>query len=194
MLGFFRRVINSKAGLVITFITLGVIALAFAAGDVTGLHPGGGGMTKTTVARVGDAAIGEAQLKQRVGDQLNQIRQQTVREGIPFEEAFCLADFAASFQRAVADVLVDHTRIAAQEIGIRQIALAGGVAANRSLRRQMQIMAEETGLSLTIPPLILCTDNAAMVAAQGYRDLLAGRFADRSLNARSSLALEESFY
>ncbi|MFT3977116.1 MAG: SurA N-terminal domain-containing protein [Sphingomonas bacterium] len=83
MLGFFRRVINSKAGLVITFITLGVIALAFAAGDVTGLHPGGGGMTKTTVARVGDAAIGEAQLKQRVGDQLNQIRQENPSIDMP---------------------------------------------------------------------------------------------------------------
>lgn len=76
MLGFFRRIINSKAGLVITFLTLGVIAIAFAAGDVTGLASGSGGMTKTTVARVGRVAIGEAQLKQRVGDQLNQLRQE----------------------------------------------------------------------------------------------------------------------
>jgi len=133
-------------------------------------------------------------LKTAALNQLNQIRQQAGREGISFEEAFCLADFAASFQRAVADVLVDHTRLAARETGIQQIALAGGVAANRSLRRQMQIMADETGLALTIPPLILCTDNAAMIAAQGYRDFMAGRIADRSLNARSSLALEESFY
>ncbi|WEK42330.1 MAG: SurA N-terminal domain-containing protein [Candidatus Sphingomonas colombiensis] len=76
MLGFFRRITNSKIGLVITFGVLGMIALAFAAGDVTGLRSGPGGMTKTTVARIGNTSIGEAQLKQRVTDQLNEIRQQ----------------------------------------------------------------------------------------------------------------------
>jgi len=126
-------------------------------------------------------------------NQINQIRQMAAREGSPFEDRFVLADFAASFQKAVADVLVEHTRIASRQIGIRQIAMAGGVAANRMLRRQMQEMAEQEHLSLTIPPLILCTDNAAMIAAAGFRDYLAGRFASRSLNARSSLAMEELF-
>ncbi|MFW2852071.1 SurA N-terminal domain-containing protein [Sphingomonas sp. TX0543] len=83
MLGFFRRLINSKVGLVITFVILGMIALAFAAGDVTGLRSGSGGMTKTTVARIGNTAIGEAQLKQRVTDQLNEIRQQNPAIDMP---------------------------------------------------------------------------------------------------------------
>ena len=83
MLGFFRRITNSKIGLVITFVTLGMIALAFAAGDVTGLSAGSGGMTKTTVARIGNVAIGEAQLKQRVGDQLNEIHQQNPGVDMP---------------------------------------------------------------------------------------------------------------
>lgn len=132
-------------------------------------------------------------LKTAALNQLNQVRQTAARDGVAFEERFCLADFAASFQKAVADVLVEHTQIAAREIGIRKIAMAGGVAANRTLRLQMQVMAQEASLSLTIPPLILCTDNAAMIAAAGYRDYIAGRFAGRSLNARSSLNLEESF-
>lgn len=133
-------------------------------------------------------------LKTAALNQINQIRQTAATDGVPFEERFNLADFAASFQYAVADVLVAHTRIAAQSIGIQQIALAGGVAANRTLRRLMQTMADQEKLSLTIPPLILCTDNAAMIAAAGFREFIAGRFADRTLNARSSLALEETFF
>ncbi|WP_298672702.1 peptidylprolyl isomerase [uncultured Sphingomonas sp.] len=76
MLGFFRRITNSKIGLIITFGVLAMIAVAFAAGDVTGLRSGSGAMTTTTVARIGNTVIGEAQLKQRVTDQLNEIRQQ----------------------------------------------------------------------------------------------------------------------
>ncbi len=132
-------------------------------------------------------------LKTAALNQLNQIAQARSRDQAALTAEFPLADFAASFQMAVAEVLVDHTREAARELGIRKIAMAGGVAANRTLRRRMQGMADEEGLRLTIPPTVLCTDNAAMIAAQGYRELLAGRLADRSLNARSSLDLSDVF-
>lgn len=132
-------------------------------------------------------------LKTAALNQLNQLRQQAASDGVDFAESFNLADFTASFQQAIAATLVEHTRAAARETGVRRVAIAGGVAANKALRSAMSVMAAEEELELTVPPLILCTDNAAMIAAAGHRDFLAGRFADRSLNARSSLDLEETF-
>jgi len=77
MLGFFRRIINSKAGVIVTFVLLGVIAFAFAAGDVTGLAGNSsGGIGGGTVASVGDARIGPAELRARVGTELEGFRQQ----------------------------------------------------------------------------------------------------------------------
>jgi len=77
MLGFFRRIINSKAGVIVTFVVLGVIAFAFAAGDVTGLRGGStGGIGGETVASVGSAKIGPAELRARVGTELDGFRQQ----------------------------------------------------------------------------------------------------------------------
>ncbi|CAN5431106.1 peptidylprolyl isomerase [soil metagenome] len=75
MLAFFRRIINSKLGIIITFVVLGVIALAFAAGDVTGLGHSAGGMTPTSVATVGKAKISEAQLTKDVKDALTDAQQ-----------------------------------------------------------------------------------------------------------------------
>ena len=77
MLGFFRRIINSKAGIVVTFIVLGVIALAFAAGDVTGLRTNGaGGMTADDVAKVGKTTLTAAELRARVQNEMETFRQQ----------------------------------------------------------------------------------------------------------------------
>jgi N6-L-threonylcarbamoyladenine synthase len=81
-------------------------------------------------------------------------------------------DAAASFQQAVVDVLVTKTVTAAKEYRVKQILLSGGVAANRLLRRQLQ---EESPIPLLVPPPILCTDNAAMVAACGYFYFQAGK-------------------
>lgn len=75
MLSFFRRLINSKLGIIVTFVVLGVIALAFAAGDVTGLR-GGTTATGTTVATVGKASISAAELRARVQTELENFRQQ----------------------------------------------------------------------------------------------------------------------
>jgi len=80
-------------------------------------------------------------------------------------EPLPVADLAASFQEAVVDVLTEKTRLAAAEFQVREVLLAGGVAANLRLR---QLMGERIDLSLRYPPLYLCTDNAAMVAAAAH--------------------------
>jgi N6-L-threonylcarbamoyladenine synthase len=74
------------------------------------------------------------------------------------------ADLAASFQQAVVDVLVAKSRQALRRTGLRRLAVGGGVAANRSLRAALEEMAREERAELYIPPLVLCTDNAAMAA------------------------------
>ncbi len=83
-----------------------------------------------------------------------------------------VADLAASFQAAVVDVLVGKTVRAAQEFGACEILIAGGVSANVALRAAMIAQA---GLPVRIPPLFLCTDNAAMIAAAAHHHWLAGR-------------------
>jgi N6-L-threonylcarbamoyladenine synthase len=74
------------------------------------------------------------------------------------------ADLAASFQQAVVEVLVEKSRQALRRTGLKRLAVGGGVAANRSLRGALERMAAEEGSELFIPPLSLCTDNAAMAA------------------------------
>lgn len=86
----------------------------------------------------------------------------------------CLSDVAASFQAAVVDVLVEKTLLAARKAGVRKVALAGGVAANSSLRRLFERRAGEEGMDFYFPDKKLCTDNAAMVACAGYYHHLAG--------------------
>jgi N6-L-threonylcarbamoyladenine synthase len=79
-----------------------------------------------------------------------------------------LADIAASFQQAVVDALCEKTLRAARELGQTTIALAGGVAANSALRSELQRRAHDEGLTVALPPLEYCTDNAAMIAAAAY--------------------------
>jgi N6-L-threonylcarbamoyladenine synthase len=100
-------------------------------------------------------------------------------------------DMAASFQASVIDVLVTKTVNAAREYNVRQVLLAGGVAANRGLRAELERkMAELDHIELVIPPLSLCTDNAAMIAAAGTVLFAQGKLADMALNADPSLELE----
>ena len=125
-------------------------------------------------------------LKTAVINQIHTIRQrlnlgddgelpEDIREGI-----------AASFTRAVVDGVTAKLRRAIEEKQIRRLVLAGGVAANSHLRRAVEAVAKEMGVTLTVPPLSLCGDNAAMIGAQAYFEALAGNFADETLNAYAS--------
>lgn len=97
---------------------------------------------------------------------------------------------AASFQEAVSDVLVTKTMRAVKKYGTDRLLLAGGVAANSGLRGALQEAADREGIHLTIPPLSLCTDNAAMIACAGHFLYEKGKFADDRLNGVPGLALE----
>ena len=96
------------------------------------------------------------------------------------------ADAAASFQQAVVDVLVAKTIAAAREHHVRQILLAGGVASNSLLRQRL---VESSPLPVLIPPLPLCTDNAAMIAACGYYRFQAGKIDGLDLDVVPGLKL-----
>ena len=98
-----------------------------------------------------------------------------------------VADAAASFQLAVADVLVVKTIEAAKQLKVEQILLSGGVAANKMLSEQF---LAKSPVPVLVPPPHLCTDNAAMVAACGYYHLQAGGISGYDLDVVPSLSLE----
>ena len=99
------------------------------------------------------------------------------------------ADIAASFQRAVTDVLVSHTIRACLDKKVDKVVVAGGVSANGALRESFSQAAIENSLELYYPQPIYCTDNAAMIGCAGYYKFLKGEFADSSLNAVANLKL-----
>lgn len=99
-------------------------------------------------------------------------------------------DIAASFQSSVVDVLVSKTLRAAKEYKVKQVIVAGGVAANSGLRNALKATFADTEVPLLIPPLKLCTDNAAMIAAAGTIAYEQGKRASWDLNANPSLILE----
>jgi N6-L-threonylcarbamoyladenine synthase len=100
-----------------------------------------------------------------------------------------IVDLAASFQRRVVETLIDRTFAAARWHGARAIGIAGGVSANSRLRADALAKAERSEIPVFIPSLALATDNAAMIAAAGLRQVAAGRFAPADLNAAASLPL-----
>ena len=101
------------------------------------------------------------------------------------------ADVAASFQKAVTDVLVDNAMLAVREYGIRKFAIAGGVASNSALRAAMKEACEKNGVDFYYPSPIFCTDNAAMIGVAAYYEYLNGTRDGWDLNAVPNLKLGE---
>lgn len=108
-------------------------------------------------------------------------------KGEPYSEA----DIAASFQKAVVEVLVTHTVSAAENLGISKVAIAGGVACNSELRREMEMACSGRQFRFFLPPPVLCTDNAAMIGAAGYYEFQKGVRHGLDLNAVPGLRLGE---
>ena len=106
-------------------------------------------------------------------------------------ETVVAADVAASFQKAVTQVLIDHAMMAVDEFGLRKFAIAGGVASNGTLREGMRKACEKKGVQFYHPSSILCTDNAAMIGAAAYYEYQRGVRHGWDLNAVPNLKLGE---
>ncbi len=104
-------------------------------------------------------------------------------------ETFCQADVAASFQKAVVDVLTEHSMQAVESCGIKKFAIAGGVASNSALREALAKECEKRGVTFYHPSPLLCTDNAAMIGAAGYYEYVKGVRHGYDLNAVPNLKL-----
>ena len=104
-------------------------------------------------------------------------------------EALDIPGLCASFSKAVSDTLVPRVVQALEQTGYKKVAVAGGVAANSTIRVDMQAAAEKMGATLYMPPLHLCGDNAAMIGAQAYYEFLAGNVAGMELNAYATKSI-----
>ena len=98
---------------------------------------------------------------------------------------------AAAVAAAVSGEIVPRVIKAAEEKGRRAIAAAGGVAANSRLRSDLERICAQNGIKLYLPPLSLCGDNGAMIACQGYYELMAGNIADSSQNCYANMAVSD---
>ena len=120
-------------------------------------------------------------LKSAVINKLHNLNQ----KGISYKKE----DVAASFQASVIDVLTTQTFKELEDYEIKQLLICGGVAANRGIRARMEQMCADKDVKLLIPPLNLCTDNAAMIGAAAYYEYIAGKFGAMDLNGRSNINL-----
>ncbi len=98
-----------------------------------------------------------------------------------------MADICASIQHTLVETLLTKLKLAIKETGIKEVAIAGGVAANSGLRQSLQLLRDTMGLNLYIPPFAYCTDNAAMIAMAGHLLLLDGRDDGQNLDVSPNL-------
>ena len=149
-------------------------------------YPGGPKIDKLSREGNSDAIVfpkGFSGVKSAVLNYLNQAKMQG-RE-VP------AADLAASFQKSVVEVLVEHTMLAAKDYNMKKVAMAGGVASNEHLRAAMKQACDENGYQLYYPSPIFCTDNAAMIGVAAYYEYLKGTRHGWDLNAVPNLKLGE---
>lgn len=106
-------------------------------------------------------------------------------------ETLDINSLAACFQKTVSEILTDKFVGAARENDCKKIALAGGVAANGGLRAALQTAADKNGMTLFIPPISLCGDNAAMIGSQAFYEYQSGKPAKTDLNAYATMRLDK---
>ena len=104
-------------------------------------------------------------------------------------ETLDIPSLCAAFSAAVSDTLVPRVEMAIKQTGYKNVAVAGGVAANSRIRGDIQKMCESLGVNVFMPPLSLCGDNAAMIGAQAYYEFLAGNEAGMDLNAYATKSI-----
>jgi N6-L-threonylcarbamoyladenine synthase len=133
------------------------------------------------VSRVPDYEFSFSGLKTAVLVYAREKGEEFVRANLPH--------ILASFQEAVVEALAAKTLSALHEYGIRTLLLAGGVAANRAIRERFSSEAEDRAFKLYVPPLVYCTDNAAMIARAGHERLLRGESSPLTLSPEPRLVL-----
>lgn len=106
-------------------------------------------------------------------------------------ETLDINSLAACFQKTVSEILTDKFVGAARENDCKKIVLAGGVAANGGLRAALQTAADKNGMTLFIPPISLCGDNAAMIGSQAFYEYQSGKTAKTDLNAYATMRLDK---
>ncbi len=104
-------------------------------------------------------------------------------------EALDIPSLCASFSTSVSNTLIPRAELALKMTGYHKIAVAGGVAANSRIRKDLESMTKRLGAELYLPPLKLCGDNAAMIGAQAYYEYQAGNIAEMNLNAYATKSI-----